>query len=67
MSVTALVPILVLVPVVASIGRLVPRASHMAKEEVVAENLLLLELRFLRDALGTAGDNRGDSDRPRSR
>jgi len=32
MSVTALVPILVLVPVVASIGRLVPRASHMAKE-----------------------------------
>ncbi|MDP9341233.1 MAG: prolyl oligopeptidase family serine peptidase [Actinomycetota bacterium] len=26
-------------------------ASHMAKEEVVAENLLLLELRFLRDAL----------------
>jgi dipeptidyl-peptidase-4 len=27
-------------------------ASHMAKEDVVAENLLLLELRFLRDALG---------------
>jgi dipeptidyl-peptidase 4 len=26
-------------------------ASHMAKEEAVAENLLLLELRFLRDAL----------------
>lgn len=28
-------------------------ASHMAKEEAVAENLLLLELRFLRDALGS--------------
>lgn len=27
-------------------------ASHMAKEEAVAENLLLLQLRFLRDALG---------------
>ena len=27
-------------------------SSHMAKEEDVAENLLLLELRFLRDALG---------------
>ena len=27
-------------------------ASHMAKEDVVAENLLLLELGFLRDALG---------------
>jgi dipeptidyl-peptidase 4 len=27
-------------------------SSHMAKEEEVAENLLLLELRFLRDALG---------------
>lgn len=27
-------------------------ASHMAKDEVVAENLLLLQLRFLRDALG---------------
>jgi dipeptidyl-peptidase 4 len=27
-------------------------ATHMAKEEAVAENLLLLELRFLRDALG---------------
>jgi dipeptidyl-peptidase-4 len=27
-------------------------ATHMAKEDVVAENLLLLELRFLRDALG---------------
>jgi dipeptidyl-peptidase 4 len=27
-------------------------ATHMAKEESVAENLLLLELRFLRDALG---------------
>lgn len=26
-------------------------ATHMAKEETVAENLLLLELRFLRDAL----------------
>lgn len=30
-------------------------ASHMAKEEVVAENLLLLQLRFLRDALGIEG------------
>lgn len=29
-------------------------ATHMAKEEAVAENLLLLELRFLRDALGLA-------------
>ncbi len=27
-------------------------ASHMAKEEAVAENLLWIELRFLRDALG---------------
>ena len=27
-------------------------ATHMAKEEAIAENLLLLELRFLRDALG---------------
>ncbi|MFL5799883.1 MAG: prolyl oligopeptidase family serine peptidase [Actinomycetota bacterium] len=27
-------------------------ASHMAKEDAVAENLLLLELRFLRDVLG---------------
>jgi dipeptidyl-peptidase-4 len=27
-------------------------ATHMAKEESVAENLLLLELRFLREALG---------------
>jgi dipeptidyl-peptidase-4 len=29
-------------------------ASHMAKENVVAENLLRLELRFLRDVLGLA-------------
>jgi dipeptidyl-peptidase 4 len=31
-------------------------ATHMANEEVVAENLLLLELRFLRDALGGPTD-----------
>jgi dipeptidyl-peptidase 4 len=30
-------------------------ATHMAKEESVAENLLLLELRFLRGALGLEG------------
>lgn len=30
-------------------------ASHMAKEAAVAENLLLLELSFLRDALGLGG------------
>jgi dipeptidyl-peptidase 4 len=29
-------------------------ATHMAKEETVAENLLLLELKFLRDALAVA-------------
>jgi dipeptidyl-peptidase-4 len=33
-------------------------ASHMAKEDVVAENLLLLELRFLRDALGVGSEAR---------
>jgi len=33
-------------------------ASHMAKEEVVAENLLLLELRFLRDALAVGTERR---------
>lgn len=29
-------------------------ATHMAKEEAIAENLLLIELEFLRDALGIA-------------
>jgi dipeptidyl-peptidase-4 len=33
-------------------------ATHMAKEDVVAENLLLLELRFLRDALGVGTERR---------
>jgi len=31
-------------------------ATHMAKEEAVAENLLFLQLRFLRDALGLPAD-----------
>ncbi len=31
-------------------------ATHMAGEEVVAENLLLLQVRFLRDALGIGGE-----------
>jgi dipeptidyl-peptidase-4 len=31
-------------------------ATHMAKEEAIAENLLLIELRFLRDALGVVAD-----------
>jgi dipeptidyl-peptidase 4 len=34
-------------------------ATHMAKEETVAENLLLLELKFLRDALAVAHSEPG--------
>ena len=29
--------------------------THMTPQEVVAENLLLLQVRFLQEALGTAG------------
>jgi dipeptidyl-peptidase 4 len=33
--------------------------THMAAEEVVAENLLVLQVRFLRDALGLDEDGAG--------
>jgi dipeptidyl-peptidase-4 len=42
-------------------------ATHMAKEEVVAENLFLLELRFLRDALGVGGEGGGPDGAGRER
>jgi dipeptidyl-peptidase-4 len=36
--------------------------THMTPQEVVAENLLLLQLDFLRDALGMAGSQAAERD-----